>query len=65
MAAYTPTIIGCLIMAVPSVLLAWIAFRKERAIFWFAVALIAVGLGYLATTGAPIGVARLVLGSKL
>ncbi len=65
MSAYIPTILGCLIMGVPSVLLAWIAFRRERQIFWFAVALIVVGLGYLATTQAPIGVAKVVFGQKM
>ena len=65
MNAYIPTILGCLIMGLPAVLLAWIAFRRERALFLFALALILVGLGYLATTPTPIGVARLVLGSKL
>ena len=59
-----PTILGCLIMGLPAVLLAWIAFRRERPIFWFAVALIVVGLGYLATTPTPQGVARLVLGAR-
>jgi hypothetical protein len=48
MDAYIPTLIGCLLMGLPSVLLAWIALRRDRAIFWFAVALIFVGLGYLA-----------------
>ncbi|MEQ1612848.1 MAG: hypothetical protein ABL904_08845 [Hyphomicrobiaceae bacterium] len=65
MSAYIPTILGCLIMGVPAVLLAWIAFRRERQIFWFAVALIVVGLGYLATTQAPIGVAKVVFGQKM
>ena len=64
MDAYVPVVIGCLIMGLPAVLLAWIAFRRERALFLFALALILVGLGYLATTPTPIGVARLVLGSK-
>lgn len=65
LSAFTPIILGSLVMGVPAVILAWIAFRKERAIFWFAVALILVGLGYLATTQAPIGVAKLVFGQKL
>lgn len=64
MSAYIPTILGGLILGVPSLLLAWIAFRRERAIFWFAVALIVVGLGYLASTEALVGVAKLALGHK-
>ena len=65
MNAQIPTIIGALILGVPSVVLAWIAFRRERAIFWFAVALIVVGLGYLASTQALIGVAKVVFGHKM
>lgn len=64
-AAYIPTLLGCLIIGVPAILLAWIAFRRERALFWFAVALIAVGLGYLATTPAAEGVAKVVLGRRI
>ena len=65
MSAYIPTLLGCLVMGLPAILLAWIAFRREKAIFWFAVAVIVVGLGYLATTEAPIGVAKVVFGQKL
>ena len=65
MELYIPTLLGCLIMAVPAVLPAWIAFRRERALFWFAVALIVVGLGYLATTPTPEGIAKVVMGRRL
>ncbi len=65
MEPYIPTLLGCLIMAVPAILLAWIAFRRERALFWFAVALIVVGLGYLATTPTPEGLAKVVMGRRL
>lgn len=65
MQPYIPTVLGCLIMVVPTVLLAWIAFRRERAVFWFAVALILVGIGYLATTPTPETLAKVVLGHKL
>ena len=65
MSAYLPTLLGALVMGLPCVLLAWIAFRKERAIFWFAVALIVVGLGYLATTPTPENLAKLMFGHKL
>jgi dipeptide/tripeptide permease len=63
--AYIPTLLGCLIMGLPAILLAWIAFRRERAIFWFALALIVVGLGYLATTPTPEGVAKVVMGKRI
>ena len=65
MSAYIPTLLGCLIIGLPAVLLAWIAFRRERAIFWFALALIVVGLGYLATTPTPEGVAKVVMGKRI
>lgn len=65
MDAYIPTLLGSLVMGVPSIALAWIAFRKERAIFWFAVALIVVGLGYLATTPTPETLAKVMLGHKI
>jgi dipeptide/tripeptide permease len=63
--AYLPILLGSLVMGLPAILLAWIAFRRERPIFWFAVALIVVGLGYLATTQAPVGIAKLIFGQKL
>ncbi len=49
----TAKIAGAVIAGVPAVLLAWaMLWRRNRAVFWFALALIAVGLGYLAATGA-------------
>jgi dipeptide/tripeptide permease len=60
-----PTLLGCLIMGLPAILLAWIAFRRQRPIFFFAVALIVVGLGYLATTPTPQGLAQVVLGVRM
>jgi hypothetical protein len=42
-----------LIVGLPAVLLALLLFwRRLRPVFWFALALTAVGLGYLASTGA-------------
>lgn len=65
MSIYIPTLLGCLVMGIPAILIAWIAFRRERALFWFAVALILVGLGYLATTPTPEALAKLTFGQKL
>ncbi len=49
----TPSVVGGLIVGLPAVLLALLLFwRRLRPVFWFALALIAVGLGYLASTGA-------------
>ena len=46
---------------------AWVLLRRQaRAMFWFAVALILVGLGYLAATGVTDDIARSILpGSAL
>lgn len=59
-----PAILGALIVGVPAVIVAYLAlFRAPRAVLWFALALIAVGLGYLASTGALTDIANAVLGS--
>ncbi len=60
----SPTIVGALIVGVPAVIIAYLAlWRSNRPIFWFALALVAVGLGYLDFTGALDDIAALVLGS--
>ena len=61
----TPMIIGLLLMGLPPIILAYFALRKQRPMFYFAVALILMGLGYLATTPTPVGVARAVLGQRM
>lgn len=49
----TASVVGGLIVGLPAVLLALLLFwRRLRPVFWFALALTAVGLGYLASTGA-------------
>lgn len=65
MSGYTPTIIGLLLMGLPPIMLAYIALRKQKPVFYFAVALILMGLGYMATTPTPTGLARAVLGQRL
>ena len=65
MSGYTPSIIGLLLLGLPPILLAWMALRKRKPVFYFAVALILMGLGYLATTPTPVGVARAVLGQRM
>jgi dipeptide/tripeptide permease len=48
-----PSIVGALIVGLPALILALLLFwRKLRPVFWFALALIVIGLGYLASTGA-------------
>lgn len=52
-------LIGALILALPALASAWLMlWRKQRPAFWFAAALIAVGVGYLVATGAAEDVAR-------
>jgi hypothetical protein len=47
------TLLGALILIVPAVAIAWAAlWRRHRPVFWAALAMIAVGLGYLVATGA-------------
>lgn len=47
------TLLGALVLAVPAVVIAWAAlWRRERPVYWGTLALIAIGLGYLVTTGA-------------
>jgi dipeptide/tripeptide permease len=58
-----PVALGALIVGVPAVVVAYLAlFKAPRAIFWFALALIVVGLGYLGATGALVDIADAVLG---
>ncbi len=54
-------ILGSIILAVPALAIAWaLLWRRHTPIFWFAAALILVGIGYLSTTGAVDDVARAV-----
>jgi dipeptide/tripeptide permease len=53
---------GAVILGVPLIVLAWAAlWRRQRPVFWFALALILVGLGYLIATGATDDIARSVV----
>jgi hypothetical protein len=53
---------GAVILGVPLMLLAWVLLRRQpRPLFVFAVALIVVGLGYLAATSVTDDIARRVL----
>ena len=54
----TPKIAGAVILGVPLILLAWVFLRRQRAVMWFAVAAILVGLGYLMATGATDDIAN-------
>jgi hypothetical protein len=61
------TLVGLIVLALPLVVLFSLLFRRRRPIFLFALALIVVGLGYLAATGAAADIghwALQALGSK-
>ncbi len=60
----SPTIIGALMLGFPALVIAYVAlWRRNRPVFWFALALIVVGLGYLASTGALAEIADYVQGA--
>lgn len=53
------TIAGAVIVAIPLIVLAWaVLWRRARPVFWFALALIIVGTGYLTATGTTDDIAR-------
>jgi hypothetical protein len=55
----TATLVGSLVLALSAVLVAWfVLWRRNRAVFWFAVALIIMGTGYLIVTGAANDIGR-------
>jgi len=55
----SPKLAGALIIGFPLVALAWIVLRRRaRPVFWFAVALIMVAVGYLMSTGATEDIAK-------
>ncbi len=55
----TAKIAGAIILGVPLIVAAWaLLWRGNRPVFWFALALIAVSLGYLMATGATDDIAR-------
>lgn len=62
----SPTVLGALILGVPAIIIAYFAlWSRNRPIFWFALALVAVGLGYLDFSGALDDIANLVTGNAL
>ena len=55
----TPKLAGAVILGLPLLVLAWaVLWRRNRPVFWFALALILVALGYLMATGATDDIAR-------
>ena len=58
----TAAIAGAFILGVPLVVLDWVMLRRQpRAILLFSLALLVVGLGYLAAVGATADIARTLL----
>jgi len=59
----SPIVAGALIVGLPAILIAYVAlWRRQRPVFWFASALIVVGVGYLASSGALADIANMILG---
>jgi hypothetical protein len=55
-------IAGALILGIPLYVAAWALLRKQpRAIFLFAIVLLAVGIGYLTAVGTTADIARRLL----
>ncbi|HUS97383.1 MAG TPA: hypothetical protein VMX97_11630 [Hyphomicrobiaceae bacterium] len=60
-----PQALGLVVVAVAMLIVFAIVLRRQpRRIWLFALALLAVGLGYLATTPAPTEIARLIFGHQ-
>lgn len=55
-------LVGAIIIGVPLYVTAWLLLRRQpRAIFLFAIVLLAVGMGYLTAVGATADIARRLL----
>jgi dipeptide/tripeptide permease len=55
----TPKLLGAIILGIPLLMVAWaLLWRRNRPVFWFALALLVVALGYLMATGATDDIAR-------
>ena len=58
-----PQLLGLAVMAgVAGLVSGFLLWNQPRPIKWFAVVLILVGLGYLATTSSPTELARVIFG---
>jgi dipeptide/tripeptide permease len=60
-----PQVLGLMIIAIAMLIVFVVALRKQPQRVWlFALALLAIGLGYLATTPAPTEIARFIFGQQ-
>lgn len=57
------TLVGGLVLGIPLLIVSWWFLRRNRAVYLFAVALILVGLGYLAATGALQDIGNIFVGA--
>lgn len=61
----SPSLIGTVALAVPAILIAyWALWRRQRPVFFFALVLIAIGVGYLNMTGATADIGQRFVGSE-
>ena len=52
-------VLGAIVLALPALAVAWLfLWKRHMPVFWFAVALILVGVGYLTSTGASGDIGR-------
>jgi dipeptide/tripeptide permease len=57
---------GAVVLGAPLIVVAWVGLRRQpRPVFWFALALILVGLGYLMATGATEDIARSIVPARV
>jgi dipeptide/tripeptide permease len=60
-----PQLLGLAIIAIGVLIVYVVALRRQpRAVWLFALALLLVGLGYLATTPTPTEIARFIFGQQ-
>jgi dipeptide/tripeptide permease len=57
-------LMGAIILGAPLIALDWALLGRQRRAFWFGLALVVVGVGYLAATGATDDIAILLLGPE-
>ena len=52
-------VLGAIVLGLPALVVAWwFLWQRHQPIFWFAAAMILVGLGYLTATGATADIGR-------
>jgi hypothetical protein len=54
--------VGILALTLPILLIGYLLLRRMMPVYWFLVALVLLGTGYLVVTGAAVDVGRAVMG---